>query len=185
GYRHRRTYPDANRAPGRNRGYAGSVDQHDALAVDCLGDGAGFVTACQGRGRRHPMVWWHARLRGIEERAGANYCGRRIGGPLQSVATCGPLSPASAVSARQQRVFDSPVATRFVARCSGSIRTWNFSSFSPSDRMTVETCAKGNFTGILLVVIVPDRLSGDVRSRRFPPFRLRRRRESSTLCTQG
>ena len=29
------------------------------------------------------------------------------------------------------------------------------------------------------------RLEWDVRSRRFPPFRLRRRRESSTLCTQG
>jgi len=41
------------------------------------------------------------------------------------------------------------------------------------------------FTANLLVIEAQDRLSEHVRSRRFPPFRLRRRRESSTLCTQG
>src|SRR5215468_2513744 len=41
------------------------------------------------------------------------------------------------------------------------------------------------FMSILLEIDAPCDLSGDVRSRRFPPFRLRRRRESSTLCTQG
>ena len=41
------------------------------------------------------------------------------------------------------------------------------------------------FTAILLVMSLVDQLSGHVRSRRFPPFRLRRRRESSTLCTRA
>jgi len=41
------------------------------------------------------------------------------------------------------------------------------------------------FMAILLVIGLPDLFTGHVRSRRFPPFRLRRRRESSTLCTRA
>jgi hypothetical protein len=41
------------------------------------------------------------------------------------------------------------------------------------------------FTGNLLVGDTPARFTQTVRSRRFPPYRLRRRRESSTLCTRA
>ena len=52
--------------------------------------------------------------------------------------------------------------------------------------MTCPLCITSmKFMPILLVIGTPCDLSGIVRSRRFPPFRLRRRRESSTLCTQG
>jgi hypothetical protein len=41
------------------------------------------------------------------------------------------------------------------------------------------------FRANLLVTSQRDRLSGYMRSRRFPPIRLRRRRQSSTLCTRA